>query len=116
MAAGTEPIQPLLDSDVAGTLVLLIDDEVTVREGIQDQMRRWRCEVISAGSGDEIIARTADLQQPPDLIVSDYRLRGDENGIMATNPFIPGSATSSNTASKSPLPSANSMPCRASAA
>ncbi len=81
VAASPEPIQPLLDSDVAGTLVLLIDDELTVREGMQDQMRRWRCEVISAGSGDEIIAKTADLQQPPDLIVSDYRLRGDENGI-----------------------------------
>ncbi len=44
-------------------------------------MRRWRCEVISAGSGAEIIEKAAGLQHPPDLIVSDYRLRGEENGI-----------------------------------
>jgi two-component system, sensor histidine kinase len=75
------PVQPLLDADVAGTLILLIDDEIAVRDGMQEQMLRWRCEVISAGSGAEIIEKTADLQHPPDLIVSDYRLRGEENGI-----------------------------------
>jgi signal transduction histidine kinase len=52
VAASPAPIQPLLDTDVAGTLVLLIDDELTAREGMQEQMRRWRCVVISAGSGD----------------------------------------------------------------
>jgi CheY-like chemotaxis protein len=52
-----------------------------VRDGMQQQMRRWRCEVISAGSGEEIMEKAASLQHPPDLIVSDYRLRGEENGI-----------------------------------
>ncbi|HWM71460.1 MAG TPA: hybrid sensor histidine kinase/response regulator [Steroidobacteraceae bacterium] len=74
-------VQPPLDADVAGTLILLIDDEIAVRDGMQEQMRRWRCEVISAGSGEEIIEKAAALQHPPDLIVSDYRLRGEENGI-----------------------------------
>ncbi len=74
-------VQPQLDADVAGTLILLIDDEIAVRDGMQQQMRRWRCEVISAGSGEEIIEKAAALQHPPDLIVSDYRLRGEENGI-----------------------------------
>ena len=76
-----KPVQPLLDADVAGTLILLIDDEIAVREGMEQQMRRWRCEVISAGSGDEIIRKTTALGRPPDLIVSDYRLRGTENGL-----------------------------------
>jgi CheY-like chemotaxis protein len=74
-------VQPQLDADVAGTLILLIDDEIAVRDGMQQQMRRWRCEVISAGSGEEIVEKAAALQHPPDLIVSDYRLRGGENGI-----------------------------------
>jgi two-component system, sensor histidine kinase len=81
VAVAADPIPVPLEADVMGTLILLIDDELTVREGMQEQMRRWRCEVISAGSGDEIIARSADLGRLPDLIVSDYRLRGDENGI-----------------------------------
>jgi len=75
------PAQLPLDADVAGTLILLIDDEIAVRDGMQAQMRRWRCEVISAGSGDEMIRTVSGLQHPPDLIVSDYRLRGEENGI-----------------------------------
>jgi len=74
-------VQPPVDTDVAGTLILLIDDEIAVREGMQEQMRRWRCEVISAGSGDEMMERSVALERLPDLIVSDYRLRGDENGI-----------------------------------
>jgi signal transduction histidine kinase/CheY-like chemotaxis protein len=80
-ASAAVPVQPPLDADVAGTLILLIDDEIAVRDGMQEQMRRWRCEVISAGSGAQIIDKTAALQQPPDLIVSDYRLRCEENGI-----------------------------------
>ena len=74
-------VQLPLDADVAGALVLLIDDEISVREGIQEQMRRWRCEVIGAGSGAEIIGKMAFLQRLPDLIVSAYRLRSDESGI-----------------------------------
>ncbi|HWM70110.1 MAG TPA: hybrid sensor histidine kinase/response regulator, partial [Steroidobacteraceae bacterium] len=74
-------VRPPLDADVSGALVLLVDDEISVRDGIEDQMRRWRCEVISAGSGAEIIDKMAFLQRMPDLIVSVYRLRNGESGI-----------------------------------
>jgi CheY-like chemotaxis protein len=77
-----EPVEaPAFDSDVADTLILLIDDEADVREGMQSLLSRWHCHVVAAGSGAEMLTNVAGLERLPDLIVSDYRLRGEETGI-----------------------------------
>ena len=44
-------------------------------------LRKWQCDVLTAGSGAEMMSKLVTLQRLPDLIVSDYRLRGTENGI-----------------------------------
>ena len=38
---------------------------------------------IVAGSGAEMLDRLVTLSRPPDLILCDYRLRDNENGISA---------------------------------
>lgn len=75
------PHQVAPDLDVANALVLIIDDEVAVREGMENLLRKWKCEVVAAGSGAEMLEKMAHFERLPDLIVSDYRLRDDENGI-----------------------------------
>jgi signal transduction histidine kinase len=67
--------------DLAGALVLVIDDEGAVQEGMAALLRKWQCEVLTAGSGKEMLQQLINVQRLPDLIVSDYRLRGGENGI-----------------------------------
>jgi signal transduction histidine kinase/CheY-like chemotaxis protein len=67
--------------DLSSALVLVIDDEVAVQEGMAAVLRKWGCDVLTAGSGEEMQARLAGLRRLPDLIISDYRLRGKENGI-----------------------------------
>jgi two-component system, sensor histidine kinase len=67
--------------DLSHALVLVIDDEATVQEGMVALLRKWKCDVLTAGSGAEMMGKLVAVQRIPDLIVSDYRLRDNENGI-----------------------------------
>jgi signal transduction histidine kinase/CheY-like chemotaxis protein len=78
------PIEPPPEAaafDLSHSLVLVIDDESAVQEGMAALLRKWQCDVLTAGSGAEMMSKLVALQRLPDLIVSDYRLRGTENGI-----------------------------------
>jgi len=66
--------------DLSAVLALVIDDEPEVRDATEALLSRWNCQVISAGSGAEMMARLDTVPKVPDLIVCDYRLGGDENG------------------------------------
>jgi two-component system, sensor histidine kinase len=67
--------------DLSHALVLVIDDEAAVQEGMAALLRKWQCDVLTAGSGAEMMSKLIAVQRLPDLIVSDYRLRDNENGI-----------------------------------
>ncbi len=67
--------------DLSHALVLVIDDEAAVQDGMAAVLRKWGCDVVTSGSGEEMLAKLVGVHRLPDLIVSDYRLRGDENGI-----------------------------------
>ena len=67
--------------DFRGTLVCFVDDELAVQEGMTSLMRKWSCDVVAAGSGAELLQKLATIEQAPDLIISDYRLRQEESGI-----------------------------------
>jgi len=66
---------------LARGLILVIDDERAIQEAMRSLLANWGHDVIVAGSGDEILAKVADLAVRPDLIVCDFRLRKGENGI-----------------------------------
>lgn len=65
---------------LATGLVVVIDDEVPIREAMATLLGGWGHEVITAGSGDDAIKRLATCTISPDLIISDYRLRNGETG------------------------------------
>jgi CheY-like chemotaxis protein/two-component sensor histidine kinase len=61
-------------------LVLVIDDEVPIREAMTALLGNWGHDVVAAGSlanALQVIKRT------PDAIIADYRLREGETGIEA---------------------------------
>ena len=66
----------------SGELVLVVDDELAVRESVQILLELWGCEVLTAGSTEEAIDLLKD-SRPPNLIIADYRLRGNATGIEA---------------------------------
>ncbi len=74
--AAPAPVTPL-----AGRLVLVIDDEAAVCDAMAALLTSWGCSVRTAGSAAQMKAALLDEQRVPDLIICDYRLRGEENGI-----------------------------------
>jgi signal transduction histidine kinase len=65
--------------------ILIIDDEITIRESLSELLSQWQCHVIAAESGSEACAMIEQKQFIPDLIIADYRLREDKTGVDAIN-------------------------------
>jgi signal transduction histidine kinase/CheY-like chemotaxis protein len=63
--------------------VLLIDDEAAIREATRELLRPMDVDVIVAGSIDEAVTLAKGASESIDLILSDWRLRGQETGIEA---------------------------------
>jgi signal transduction histidine kinase len=68
-------------AEAARGLIVVVDDEEAIRDAMYSLLTSWGYEVIAAGSGAEVMHLVARLAESPDLIICDYRLRDDENGI-----------------------------------
>jgi signal transduction histidine kinase len=67
-----------------GTItVLLIDDERAIREATRELLRPMQVNVIVAATIAEAVAFTEQSSERIDMILSDWRLRGQENGLEA---------------------------------
>ena len=62
-------------------LIVVIDDELAIREAMSSLLTEWGHDVVTAGSGDEAMQRLATCPVRPDLVICDYRLRDGENGV-----------------------------------
>jgi signal transduction histidine kinase len=67
--------------NLAGTLVVVVDDEELILDAAQTLLAQWNCSVIAAASGQDALRQLADIPRPPDVLICDYRLRDEENGI-----------------------------------
>jgi two-component system, sensor histidine kinase len=76
-----DPVVPIRRHELTGALVVFIDDESTILEGMEVLLRDWGCEPVIAATGVGAVAALVQAGRPPDIIVSDYRLRDRENGI-----------------------------------
>jgi signal transduction histidine kinase len=63
--------------------VLLIDDERVIREATRELLRPMQVEVIAAATIAEAVQLAAASPEPIDLILSDWRLSGPQNGVDA---------------------------------
>jgi CheY-like chemotaxis protein len=61
--------------------LLVIDDDVIVRDGMQHLLRDWGCDCDVADSIEEALALAQ--RNAPDVIISDYRLREQRTGVEA---------------------------------
>ena len=87
LAAGTpspqEPPQDALDVplDVSGLRVLVVDDETSSLEGLRALLAEWGCEIRAAENEAAALDALAGWAQPPDLVISDLRLREGRSGV-----------------------------------
>ncbi|HXA35649.1 MAG TPA: ATP-binding protein [Steroidobacteraceae bacterium] len=63
--------------------VLLIDDERAIREATRELLRPLHVDVIVASTIAEAVSLAKSSSEPIDMILSDWRLRGQENGVDA---------------------------------
>ena len=65
----------------ADALVLLVDDESAILRGMAELFDNWNIDLVTAHSADEAVHWLDSLARVPDLIMTDYRLPDDTDGI-----------------------------------
>ncbi|WP_423461092.1 hybrid sensor histidine kinase/response regulator [Ottowia sp. VDI28] len=70
------------DHGLAGRRILVIDDDEAVRQGMQSLLESWGGLCMCAESAADAQAKLRDIP-PPDVIVTDFRLRNEETGKQA---------------------------------
>ena len=86
---GAHPIRTR--NDLAGTMVVVIDDEAPILDATRTLLEMWGCSVVTAASGNEALKQLGSSPRVPDIVVCDYRLRGNEDGIGVTRRCAPNS-------------------------
>lgn len=61
--------------------ILILDDDSAVLEAMEGLLQRWGCAVIRAASLEEAREKLKTGLPPPELLIVDYRLRGDLSGL-----------------------------------
>jgi len=72
-----------LAEDLAGRLIVVIDDDVEIVEGMKLLLDSWRASVIVATSVDEAVTKVEECESVPDLIIADYQLADATTGLQA---------------------------------
>ena len=67
------------EGTLGAALVVVIDDEAAVREGMREVLSQWGCRPVLAGSAEEALAQLA-TEGAPRAVIADYRLREDKTG------------------------------------
>src|SRR5688572_23523669 len=68
-------------ADLTGKLVVVIDDEPAITQGMKILLSGWGATVIASDSGEDVVSAVHAAGQIPDLIVADYRLGAGRDGI-----------------------------------
>ena len=67
--------------DVSGLRVLVVDDEVSILEGLRALLAEWGCDIRAVEDEAAALEALAGWAQPPDLVISDLRLREGRSGV-----------------------------------
>lgn len=70
-------------ADISRTRILVIEDDLMVLAALEALLGQWGCSVVGAESYDMAVERIGPVPEPFDLVISDLRLKGAANGIVA---------------------------------
>jgi CheY-like chemotaxis protein/nitrogen-specific signal transduction histidine kinase len=69
------------DDAVAGSFVLVVENEESVLLGMRELLEGWGCEVIAAVCGRAACQQISETGRVPDLVIADFHIGGDANGV-----------------------------------
>jgi signal transduction histidine kinase/CheY-like chemotaxis protein len=68
-------------SPARGKLIVVVDDDALVLDGMRGLLQGWGSRVVAADSGGQALAALAACDGRPDLVISDYFLANGTTGI-----------------------------------
>jgi len=68
------------DVNLVGRMVVIIDDEKDIVEGMQLVLSSWDCDVIAGTSPEQVFTKLRDANKIPDVVISDLRLADNVDG------------------------------------
>jgi PAS domain S-box-containing protein len=68
-------------SEFIGLPILLVDNEALILKAIQSQLQEWGCNVLAVNDEKSLLTTLAEQDFTPTIIISDYHLDNDENGV-----------------------------------
>ena len=71
----------LIPNPLQGRAALLVDDDPIVLESLAAKLRSWDLRVFAATEAADALAQLAEAAVMPDLIVADYQLGANDDGI-----------------------------------
>lgn len=69
--------------DLNGRLIAFIENEGSIRAGMQSLLQSWGCKVMVADSAANMIKQLESKNEVIDMVISDFGLRGSLNGVDA---------------------------------
>ncbi|WP_203142850.1 hybrid sensor histidine kinase/response regulator [Marinobacter mangrovi] len=79
----TDASVPVHPQSLDGSRVWVIDNDRSICDGMRTLLEGWGCEVVTAVSVDDLDEQLDISGTPVDLILADYHLDNDENGVDA---------------------------------
>ena len=79
-AVASAPL-PVLHGDLEGVRIWVIDNDRSICQGMQTLLEGWQCQVVTAVSLVDLERQLAIETSEVDLILADYHLDNDENGV-----------------------------------
>lgn len=77
---GEPEINERIGGEFTGLVCLILEDDVHLRDALSALLERWGIKVVTIDSFDDIEMGINALNCCPDIIISDYRLRGGVEG------------------------------------
>lgn len=77
---GEPEISERIGGEFAGLCCLVLEDDKLLRDALTAMLERWGLSVVTIDDFDNAAAAVLALPNPPDIILTDYRLRGRIQG------------------------------------
>jgi Na+/proline symporter/signal transduction histidine kinase len=74
-------VPPQKNDEFANLSIVLVDNEPLMLTAMQAQLTDWGCKVVAAKDEKSLTTMLANQQTTPAIIISDYHLDNDKNGV-----------------------------------
>ncbi|QKQ26721.1 response regulator [Candidatus Reidiella endopervernicosa] len=79
--------------DLAGRVLLVVDDDHDVLDAMEELLTKWGCRVIIAESLDDALTSVERSDSIPDVLISDLRLSDEMTGVEVLDSLRNGMTT-----------------------